>query len=124
MIDHTSVSVSDYEKAKEFYQKALATLGYKLSADLAQYKAAGFEQGGKADFWIGVRDAMAPTHVAFAADSKEAVEQFHTAGVAAGGKDNGAPGYRTDYSPGYYASFVRDMDGNNIEVVWHDPSKK
>ena len=124
MIDHTSVSVSDYEKAKEFYKQALAPLGYELGMDLPEYKAAGFKQGERQDFWFGAIEKTAPVHVAFAAESKEAVDQFYAAGIAAGGKDNGAPGYRTDYSPGYYGAFVHDMDGNNIEAVWRDPSKK
>jgi predicted lactoylglutathione lyase len=124
MIDHTSVSVSDYEKAKKFYKKALAPLGYELDKDFPDYKAAGFKQGGKSDFWIGGVEKTAAVHVAFAAQNKEEVDAFYAAGIAAGGKDNGAPGYRTDYSPGYYGAFVHDMDGNNIEAVWRDPSKK
>ena len=122
MIDHTSVAVSDYEKSKEFYSKALAPLGYMPGADYAEYKAAGFAQGGRTDFWIGGKDAMTATHVAFAAESKEQVDEFYKAAIAAGGTDNGAPGYRKDYSPGYYAAFVHDLDSNNVEAVWHDPS--
>jgi len=126
MIDHTSVAVSDYEKSKAFYQKALAPLGYELGMDLPEYKAVGFkDQGsGRQDFWFGVVEKPAPVHVAFAAQSKEDVDNFHAAAVAAGGKDNGAPGYRTQYSAGYYGAFVLDLDGSNIEAVWRDPSKK
>jgi predicted lactoylglutathione lyase len=126
MIDHTSVAVSDFEKSKAFYTKALAPLGYTLGMDLPQYKAAGFKDRGsdRQDFWFGAVEKPAPVHVAFAAQSKEEVDNFHAAAVAAGGKDNGAPGYRKDYSPGYYGAFVHDMDGNNIEAVWRDPSKK
>lgn len=126
MIDHTSVSVSDYEKGKAFYKQALAPLGYELGLDLPDYKAAGFKDRGsdRQDFWIGAVEKSAPVHVAFAAKNKEEVDAFYAAGIAAGGKDNGAPGYRTDYSPGYYGAFVHDMDGNNVEAVWRDPSKK
>ena len=124
MIDHASVAVSDYQRSKAFYQKALAPLGYVLGTDLPDYKAAGFKQGERQDFWLGTIEKPAPVHVAFFATSKESVDEFHAAAVAAGGKDNGAPGYRTDYSPGYYAAFVHDFDGSNIEAVWRDPSKK
>lgn len=124
MIDHTSVSVSDYQKSRDFYQKALAPLGYKVGTDLPDYKAAGFSQGERSDFWIGGVEKAAPVHVAFAAENKEAVDKFYAEAIAAGGKDNGAPGYRKDYSPGYYGAFVYDFDGNNVEAVWRDPSKK
>ena len=122
MIDHASAGVRDYQKSKEFYTKALAPLGYKLSLDLHEYKVAGFGEADHADFWIGEKDAPGNGHTAFVAKTKEAVDAFHAAGVDAGGRDNGAPGYRKEYSPGYYAAFVHDLDGNNIEVVWHDPN--
>ena len=122
MIDHTSVAVSDYQKSKEFYQKALAPLGYEVGMDLPDYKAAGFKQGQARDFWIGQHEKPTPVHIAFAAKSQKEVDEFYAAGIAAGGKDNGKPGYRKDYSPGYYAAFVHDPDGSNIEAVWRDPS--
>jgi predicted lactoylglutathione lyase len=93
--------------------------------DIAEYSACGFKDAeGKQDFWIA--QSLAPTgvHVAFLATSKEQVDMFHAAAVAAGGKDNGAPGYRTEYSAGYYGAFVHDLDGSNIEAVWFDPEKK
>jgi predicted lactoylglutathione lyase len=124
MIDHTSVAVSDYKKSKEFYQKALAPLGYAIGMDLPEYKAAGFKHGGKQDFWLGEKAGAAGVHVAFVAESKKAVDDFYAAAIAAGGKDNGKPGYRKDYSPGYYAAFVHDPDGSNIEALWHDPAAK
>lgn len=123
MIDHTSVAVKNYQSAKEFYSKALAPLGYVLAMDLPEYKAGGFEQDGKRDFWIGEVEVSAGVHVAFAAKNKEAVDAFYDAAIAAGGKDNGAPGYRTQYSAGYYGAFIHDIDGNNVEAVWRDPSK-
>jgi len=123
MIDHTSVAVKNYEAAKEFYSKALAPLGYTLAMDLPEYKAGGFEQNGNRDFWIGEVENPAGVHVAFAAKDKEAVQAFYDAAIAAGGKDNGAPGYRTQYSAGYYGAFIYDADGNNVEAVWRDLSK-
>ena len=123
MIDHTSVAVADYAKSKELYQKMLAPLGYEVGMDLPDYKAAGFKQAGKQDFWIGQNDrSHGGVHVAFAATDKASVDAFYKAGIDAGGTDNGAPGYRKEYSPGYYGAFVHDFDGNNIEAVWHDPT--
>ena len=122
MIDHTSVRVSSYEASKDFYSKALAPLGYTVAMDLPDYKAAGFEQGGRRDFWIGESDKDGVTHVAFGAQSKTEVDAFYQAALAAGGTDNGAPGYRKDYSAGYYAAFVYDPSHNNVEVVYRDPN--
>lgn len=75
-------------------------------------------EGGHTSFWIAQVEKMAPTHVAFHAESKEAVQKFYDAGLAAGGKDNGKPGFRLNYSPDYYAAFVYDPDGNNIEACY------
>jgi predicted lactoylglutathione lyase len=104
----------------------MTPLGYELGMDVAEYKAVGFKDRGseRQDFWIGGVEKTVPVHIAFAAADKDAVDKFYAAGIAAGGKDNGAPGYRKDYSPGYYGAFVHDFDGNNIEAVWRDPSKK
>lgn len=101
----------------------LAPLGYTIGMDLEQYKVAGFEQGGKTDFWIGESGtSSAGIHVAFVAESQEQVQSFYDTALAAGASDNGAPGYRKEYSLGYYAAFVYDLDGNNIEAVWMDPA--
>lgn len=121
MIEHTSIPVSDIEKAKTFYTKALAPLGYAPSYDWGE--AMGFMESGHTSFVVGREDTVVPTHLAFRASSKEAVERFHEEALAAGATDNGKPGYR-DYSPGYYAAFVHDADGNNIEAVWYDPSRE
>jgi catechol 2,3-dioxygenase-like lactoylglutathione lyase family enzyme len=120
MIAHTSLSVSDYRRARSFYRKALAPLGYRNNMEHGQ--AAGFNDGKNTDFWISEEDAITPIHVAFAARNSTQVDAFHRAAIAAGGKDNGAPGYR-DYWPGYYAAFVLDPDGNNIEAVWYNYGK-
>jgi predicted lactoylglutathione lyase len=121
MIAHTGVPVRDYERSKAFYEKALAPLGYKNNMDHGT--AGGFNDGKNTDFWIGKSAEVAKTHVAFEAKSRDEVESFYKAALAAGGKDNGGPGYRKDYWPGYYAAFVYDLDGHNIEAVWYDYSR-
>jgi catechol 2,3-dioxygenase-like lactoylglutathione lyase family enzyme len=122
MIAHTGIAVRDYKKSKAFYERALAPLGYKNNMEMGD--AGGFNDGKNTDFWIGKNETVAKSHVAFEAKNREEVEQFHKAAIAAGGKDNGAPGYRPDYWPGYYAAFVHDPDGHNIEAVWYDYSKE
>ncbi len=124
MIAHTSLAVKNYSKSKEFYKKVLAPLGYTNNMDMPEYKAAGFNDGKNTDFWIGEKTDAQASHVAFAAKNKKEVDIFHKAALGAGAKDNGAPGYRTEYWPGYYAAFVLDPDGSNIEAVWFDYSKE
>ena len=120
MIAHTSLSITNYPKSKTFYSKALAPLGYSNNMEYGE--AAGFNDGKNTDFWISKEETVVPSHVAFEARNREQVQAFHEAALAAGGKNNGDPGYR-DYWPGYYAAFVLDPDGNNIEAVWYDYSK-
>ena len=120
MIAHTGLGVSDYRVSKEFYKKALAPLGYTNNMEYGD--AGGFNDGKNTDFWIGKIDTVAKSHLAFEAKSKAEVEAFYKAALDAGGKDNGKPGYRKDYWPGYYAAFVYDPDGHNIEAVWYDYS--
>jgi catechol 2,3-dioxygenase-like lactoylglutathione lyase family enzyme len=120
MIAHTTLAVSDYSTSKAFYSAVLGTLGYKNNMESGQ--SAGFNDGKNTDLWITAEKAVVATHLAFRARSRKQVETFHRAALAAGGKDNGGPGYR-DYSPGYFAAFVLDPDGNNIEAVWYDTSK-
>lgn len=122
MLDHIGIYVSDTEKAKAFYSAALAPIGYKVMSEFPEWKVVGFGDGANADFWISPKEEAHNAHVSFAVQTKEAVDAFHAAGLAAGGSDNGAPGYRKDYSPGYYAAFIKDQDGNNIEAVFHDPT--
>ncbi len=122
MIAHTSLPVSDYKKAKEFYVTILAPLGYKQTMEYGE--AAGFEEGGHTSFWIGKNEkGVIPLHVAFEVKDKKSVDEFHKVALAAGAKDNGAPGYRKEYWPGYYAAFVHDADGHNVEAVWYDYSQ-
>jgi hypothetical protein len=110
--------VVDYDKALEFYKAALAPIGYSLIMEFPGF--AGMGEKGKPDFWITKTDKQTlPTHVAFRADRK-LVDAFHAAAIAAGGKDDGAPGPR-DYHPNYYGGFVLDPEGNHIEVCCHEP---
>lgn len=120
MIAHTSLPISNYKKSKTFYSATLKPLGYKNNMEFGE--AAGFNDGKNTDFWITSSETIAPTHVAFEAKSKKEVEAFYAAALKAGAEDNGAPGYRPEYWPGYYAAFIYDPDGHNIEAVWYDYS--
>ena len=122
MIAHASLPVGNYKKAKEFYKKALEPLGYALTMDMDEWKAGGFndKNSKNTDFWIGEKEKVVPGHLAFEAKNKKEVDEFYKAALAAGAKDNGKPGYRKDYWPGYYAAFVHDADGNNVEAVFYD----
>ena len=121
MIDHVSIKVKDVEQAKAFYEAALAPLGYARGIEYP----GGMQllvEGEPGDVWVAPLPEGAeavPTHVALRAADAAAVDAFYEAALAAGGTDNGAPGPR-DYQPGYYAAFVYDPEGNNIEAVIHD----
>jgi catechol 2,3-dioxygenase-like lactoylglutathione lyase family enzyme len=119
MIDHIGIRVSDFERAVAFYTKALAPLGY---APLMTFeKMAGFGIAGKPDFWISGGEAPKDhVHVAIVAKGRADVRAFYDAAIAAGGKDNGAPGVRPHYHENYYGAFVMDPDGHNIEAVCHE----
>jgi catechol 2,3-dioxygenase-like lactoylglutathione lyase family enzyme len=120
MIDHVTANVSDVEGAKDFYRRALEPLGYSLRMEFPG--AAGFGSGeGIPDFWIGSSEGRGASHVAFQASDRATVDRFYEAAMAAGGKDNGAPGLRPHYHETYYAAYVHDADGNNVEVVCHRP---
>ena len=119
MLDHVTIAVSDFERAQAFYDTALQAIGIeRLYAEGRVF--AGYGVGEKAFFWIGVRDTVVNgTHIAFTAMDRAAVDRFYTAALAAGGRDNGAPGLRPHYHPNYYGAFVLDPDGHNIEAVCH-----
>jgi catechol 2,3-dioxygenase-like lactoylglutathione lyase family enzyme len=120
MIDHVTANVSDLEGAKRFYEHALAPLGYSLKMEFEN--AAGFGSGeGIPEFWVSTREERGATHVAFSAADRAAVDAFYEAATAAGAHDNGAPGLRSELHENYYAAFVHDADGNNIEAVTHRP---
>ncbi len=123
MLDHVGFSVSDYERSKAFYEKALAPLGLTLLMEPVP-GIGGFGDGQKPFFWIGTRDEapQSEIHVAFTADSRETVDAFHAAALAAGATDNGGPGVREIYHPSYYGAYALDPDGNNVEAVCHKPA--
>lgn len=120
-LDHLTIIPSDYAKALEFYDTALAPLGIKRVMPKNDSCGFGVE---RPFFWLGAPDKDYPPsnhiHVALSASSKEEVDAFYTAAIKAGGTDNGSPGYRERYHSGYYAAFVRDLDGNNIEAVYRE----
>ncbi len=123
MIDHTTLSVEDINRAKGFYSKALAPLGLEIvrevSAEISGSVAfVGFGIGRKGSLWIAEKGRQTPeAHICFRAPSREAVRTFYEIALAAGGADNGAPGVRLEYHPEYYAAFVLDPEGHNIEAV-------
>lgn len=126
MIDHTGIVVSDIQKSKSFYEKALLPIGYTLILELpasvtGHADVAGFGEPPKPDFWIsGGTPNKPPIHIAFRVGSRAAVDAFYQAAIAAGGRDNGPPGLRPHYHPHYYGAFVLDPDGHNIEAVCHE----
>jgi catechol 2,3-dioxygenase-like lactoylglutathione lyase family enzyme len=126
MIDHVSLIVSDFAKSKSFYEQALAPIGHSKVVDLpdatgGDASAAGFCHVDDSDLWIRQGEATSPpVHIAFRAPSRAAVDAFYAAAMAAGGRDNGAPGSRQHYHADYYSAYVLDPDGHNIEAVCHD----
>jgi catechol 2,3-dioxygenase-like lactoylglutathione lyase family enzyme len=120
MLDHITLHVADLERSKRFFAAALAPLGYTVMMEFPG--VAGLGADGKPDFWLGQGDATRSLHVAFATEERATVDAFHRAAIAAGGRDNGAPGLRPQYHHNYYGAFVFDPDGNNIEVVCHQPA--
>jgi catechol 2,3-dioxygenase-like lactoylglutathione lyase family enzyme len=128
MIDHTGVTVSDLALSKEFYRRALQPIGYCVLAEFPAEVTGGADVAGfgvppKADFWIASgRPNVPPVHIAFRVANRELVKAFHRAALAAGGRDNGAPGERPHYHEHYFGAFVLDPDGHNIEAVCHDPA--
>ena len=127
MLDHVGYPVSDFAKAKAFYEKALLPLGITVQEEVTKAMTGkdehvGFGHGGFPYFWIGTgKPAISGTHIAFRAKSRAEVDEFHRAALAAGGQDNGAPGLRPHYHENYYGAFMLDPDGNNIEAVCHTP---
>ena len=127
ILDHVTLIVKDYARSREFYEKALAPLG--ITAIMEFGKACGFGRDKKPDFWIGEGATsfqkpehlapITPAHVCFVARSRAEVDAFHQAALAAGGRDNGAPGIRKEYHPNYYGAFVLDPDGHNVEACIH-----
>jgi catechol 2,3-dioxygenase-like lactoylglutathione lyase family enzyme len=123
VLDHVGIRVSDFEQSRRFFAQALSPLGYELIRE-PSVSAAGFGRQGKPDFWIHQGDRGQPVHIAFAASERASVDAFHEEALAAGGRNNGGPGLRPQYHPSYYAAFVFDPDGNNIEAVCHEPAEE
>lgn len=131
MFDHISFSVNDYEESKKFYDNTLAILGIEcvMKFEEEDSKVAGYGINGKPSFWIGVdRNSTDPGligkakgfHIAFLAPSIESIDAWHAKCIDFGGKDNGKPGPRPEYHPGYYAGFIIDPNGWRIEAVRQD----
>jgi catechol 2,3-dioxygenase-like lactoylglutathione lyase family enzyme len=115
-IDHMGFAVADFLRSLEFYRAALAPLGITVVREGENWAMMG--TGGRGEFWFGdYRKPPGPIHIAFAAPDRAAVDAFHAAALAAGGADNGPPGIRANYHADYYAAFVLDPDGHNIEAV-------
>jgi catechol 2,3-dioxygenase-like lactoylglutathione lyase family enzyme len=114
MYDHIGLRTSDLVKSSRFYSAALEPLGLKLAYE--DESTCGFGAAA-AGLYISQGRPGAGVHIAFAAASRAAVDGFHTAGLEGGGRDNGRPGIRADYGPNYYAAYLLDPDGNNVEAV-------
>ncbi|MCI4589958.1 VOC family protein [Sphingobium sp. BYY-5] len=126
MIDHVGFAVSDAERSGEFYDLLLGAIGFSRLATIPAAEngsggtAHGYGRDGDACFWIGDKEQVGQgTHIAFRVENRAMVQAFHAAGLAAGGTDQGAPGLRPHYGPTYYAAFILDPDGLNIEAVCH-----
>ena len=121
IVDHIGFVVSDHKKSKAFYLKSLAPLGIEPIAEDQGWSGFGKRGESKAEFWFGEDETShcSPIHIALLAESRDKVDQFYEAAIAAGGKDNGRPGLRAHYHANYYGAFVIDPDGNNIEAVFH-----
>jgi catechol 2,3-dioxygenase-like lactoylglutathione lyase family enzyme len=128
MLDHIGLKVTDLDRAKAFYDKALAPLGVSVIMNVPAEETGasgylGYGEGFKPYFWVSAdMQATERLHVAFAADTRAKVDAFYKAAMAAGGRDNGPPGVRALYHPTYYGAFVLDPDGHNIEAVCHAPA--
>lgn len=129
MINHITLFVSNLEKSETFFSIALRPLGYKVLQRSRHSIGFGIiDEEGKRDFWIKTGGKKKKQHsfscLAFTASSKQIVQivnEFYEAALKAGGRDNGSPEYCKKYAPGYYAAFVFDLDGHNIEAVFDDP---
>ena len=122
MLDHVGINVSDHDRSREFYERALAPIGFSLLMEPIP-RTGGFGSDGKPWFWISAERTPVTENVrvAFTVQDRATVDAFHAAALEAGGTDNGAPGVREIYHPTYYGAYVLDPDGNNVEAVCHKP---
>ena len=121
LIDHVHLRARDLEATKRFYRAVMGALGVPVQNESADHIS--FDE-----LWIdalkGEQGSATHVHLAFQAADRDEVEKFHAAGLKAGGRDHGPPGERPHYHPGYYAAFLIDPDGNNVEAVYHGPGKR
>lgn len=115
-MDHISIPIADVTRTKTFYEKVLRPLGW-LCSGFRDGVFVGFKKNGSAALYFHVAECTTPIHLAFKANSQEQVVEFHQFGLGAGGTDNGEPGPRPDYGAEYFAAFVLDPDGHNVEAV-------
>ena len=120
MFDHLSLKARNFGKSLGFYRSVLASLGYEPQGLDEAGKSVGFGPPGAPALWLAEGTPTASLHLALVAKDRAAVDAFYEAALRAGGKDNGRPGIRGDYAADYYAAFVLDPDGNNIEAVVHE----
>jgi uncharacterized protein (DUF1330 family)/catechol 2,3-dioxygenase-like lactoylglutathione lyase family enzyme len=123
MFDHVSLKVRDFQKSLAFYRAALAPLGYEAQALDESGKSVGFGPRGRVALWLSEGAASSAVHLAFRARDRDSIASFHAAALRSGGKSHGEPGLRPDYANDYYAAFVLDPDGNNVEAVTHEAEK-
>ena len=115
LIDHLHLRVRDLEKSRQFYAAILDVLGIPLVSTPDHFFAD--------ELWVDVGPQSSHVHFAFQSPDRETVDRWHAAGLKAGGRDNGPPGERK-YHPGYYAAYLFDPDGHNVEAVYHGPGKR
>lgn len=123
MLDHVGIVVRDFAASRRFYLAALGALGLEVVGEGDDWAMLG--ASGRPELWVGGgpgRSAAAPVHLAFQVAQRWPVDEFHAAGLGAGGRNNGAPGLRLHYHPDYYAAFLLDPDGHNVEAVCHRPA--
>ena len=123
MIDHINLLVNALRSSTAFYPQALGPIGYAVLMEGEDYCGVGPTQEGKkwiGTIWLWQEAVFSPSHIAFRVERRDLVDAFYYAALAAGGKDNGAPGIRHHYHENYYAAFVIDQNGHNIEVVCHE----
>jgi catechol 2,3-dioxygenase-like lactoylglutathione lyase family enzyme len=122
MFDHVSLKVANFAKSLAFYRAALGPLGYEAQHVDEAGKSAGFGPKGRVRLWIAEGTTHGSTHLAFESPDRAAVSRFYEAALRSKGKDNGKPGLRPDYADNYYAAFVLDPDGNNVEAITYSAS--